>query len=379
MQYLYAYKQCQKSNLQLAIDQIEAFFQPDLNSMEVQDKEKLNQQKEQAQGIFLETYQITQPTQTATEVHPKVRGSVEKALNYYQQQNKKDADRLKKDVLDGVDFLVDRYFYLLKILMDLSDFVHIEYIESQKKVYTKKVVFEHELKFLHNKVLLPFKKDETFKAELDKRNIRWATDTVRQWYKLLQKDETYLAYRNLPNATFQQDREIVLYIFKEFILKNDIVQSYFEESDINWIENRAILRGIVVKTLKSIEENSNNVAIYEISPNWEEDRDYFRELFTYTLKHGEDYEPKIAEKVENWDVERITVVDRVLLELALCEMVCFPSIPVKVTINEYIELSKIYSTPKSDMFINGILDVISQELISNGKIKKSARGLLDNK
>lgn len=379
MQHLYAYKQCQKSNFQLALDQIEAYFQPDLNSMEVQDKNLLNSQKEIAQKIFVGSYLTPHLSQTEGAVEPKVKESIEKALNFYQQQNKKDAERLKKEVLDSVDLLYDRYLLLLKLLVELSDFVQVEYAEAKKKVYTKKIIFEHELKFLHNKMLMPLKKDTHFKEELNKRKLKWNQELIRQWYKLLIKDETYLAYLQLPNADFQQDSDIVNYIFKEFILKNDVIQSYFESEDINWVENRAILRRIVVKTLKTITEESQSVSLLELSPNWEDDRDFFKELFYYTIKHGEEHESKIAEKVENWDVDRITAIDRVLLEMALCEMICFPSIPVKVTINEYIELSKIYSTPQSNIFINGVLDSISQEYLKEGKIKKSARGLLDNK
>ncbi|SFE50960.1 transcription antitermination factor NusB [Thermoflexibacter ruber] len=379
MQHLYAFKQCRKSNFQLALDQIEAYFQPDLNSMEVQDKNLLNSQKEIAQKIFINSYQTPHLSQTEAAVEPKVKGSIEKALNFYQQHNKKDAERLKKEVLDSVDLLYDRYLLLLKLLVELSDFVQIEYSETKRKVYTKKIIFEHELKFSSNKILIPLKKDAHFKEELSRRNLKWNQELIRQWYKLLVKDETYLAYRQLPSADFQQDSEIVHYIFKEFILKNDVIQSYFESEDINWVENRAILRGIVMKTLKAITENSEIVSLFELSPNWEDDRDFFKELFYYTIKHGEEHEAKIAEKVENWDVDRITAIDRVLLEMALCEMICFPSIPVKVTINEYIELSKIYSTPQSNIFINGVLDSISQEYLKEGKIKKSARGLLDNK
>ncbi|GAB4478977.1 MAG: transcription antitermination factor NusB [Thermoflexibacter sp.] len=379
MQHLYAYKQCQKSNFQLALDQIEAYFQPDLNSMEVQDKNLLNSQREIAQKIFINSYQTPHLSQTEVAVEPKVKGSIEKALNFYQQQNKKDAERLKKEVLDSVDLLYDRYLLLLKLLVELSDFVQIEYSETKRKVYTKKIIFEHELKFSSNKMLIPLKKDAHFKEELSRRNLKWNQELIRQWYKLLIKDETYLAYRQLPSADFQQDSEIVHYIFKEFVLKNDLIQSYFESEDINWVENRAILKGIVMKTLKAITENSEIVSLFELSPNWEDDRDFFRELFYYTIKHGEEHEEKIAEKVKNWDIDRITVIDRILLEMALCEMICFPSIPVKVTINEYIELSKIYSTPQSNIFINGVLDSISQEYLKEGKIKKSARGLLDNK
>jgi len=117
----------------------------------------------------------------------------------------------------------------------------------------------------------------------------------------------------------------------------------------------------------------------ELSSNWEEDREFFTELFDSSLANDKSLEDVIHKKLQNWDMERLAMVDRILLKMAISEMIHFSSIPVKVTINEYIELSKLYSTPKSKQFINGILDTTSAELVESGVIKKSGRGLIDNK
>ena len=115
-----------------------------------------------------------------------------------------------------------------------------------------------------------------------------------------------------------------------------------------------------------------------LSANWQDDRDFAETLYKQTLADDAKSEKLIAESTQNWDVERVALLDKIILKMALCEMQLFRGIPVKVTINEYIEISKIYSTPKSKQFVNGVLDKLAQDLAASGDIRKSGRGLLDN-
>ena len=157
--------------------------------------------------------------------------------------------------------------------------------------------------------------------------------------------------------------------------------SFFSEKDLNWTENKAIVRSLAAKVLKNA--TSSEVPIDEILPeiaiNWEEDKEFFENIFNFTIENAMESKALIAEKTKNWDIERLAFTDKVIISMALAEMIHFPSIPVKVTINEYIDISKTYSTPKSKQFVNGLLDVLSKELMDQGKIRKSGRGLLDNK
>ena len=136
---------------------------------------------------------------------------------------------------------------------------------------------------------------------------------------------------------------------------------------------------MIAKTLKSIEEGDSDFELTEMSYNWEEDKEFFEMIFEKTLDEEAKYEDMIAQKAKNWDIDRISETDKILLEMAIQEMINFPAIPVKVTINEYIEISKKYSTPKSKQFVNGVLDVIAVDLQEQGVIRKSGRGLIDNK
>jgi len=152
-----------------------------------------------------------------------------------------------------------------------------------------------------------------------------------------------------------------------------------EEHDLGWSENRGILKSMIIKTLKTFKEENNTINLINLSPNWSEDREFYQNLYKETIRGESKLEKLIAAKSKNWDTERIAAVDKVLMKMAITEFMKFPSIPVKVTINEYIEICKAYSTPKSKQYVNGILDVLSNEMTEEGSIKKSGRGLLDNK
>jgi len=173
----------------------------------------------------------------------------------------------------------------------------------------------------------------------------------------------------------------VKHIFKNIIFKEKNLQSLFDEQDLNWVENKTIVKSLVNKTIKIFgePEGEEDVRLLDLSANWEDDKAFFEDLYYQTLQDDEKYEAMVATSVKNWDVERVALLDKIILKMALCEMHIFRSIPVKVTINEYIEISKLYSTPKSKQFINGVLDKMAQELTTKGDIRKSGRGLIDNK
>ena len=141
------------------------------------------------------------------------------------------------------------------------------------------------------------------------------------------------------------------------------------------------MRSLVARSVRDIEENSDpkDFRLPDFSNNWEEDKEFFEKILDTTVANDQEYSDMIASKTKNWEIDRLANTDQIILKMAISEMMNFRNIPVKVTINEYIELSKNYSTPKSKQFVNGILDVISNDLKDNGKLKKSGRGLLDNK
>jgi len=212
--------------------------------------------------------------------------------------------------------------------------------------------------------------------------LQWESDidTVRDWFKnVISKDEEYIAYLKVASPSLEEDYEIVNYIIRKIIFKNDIILSYWENADMNWAEDSSIVRSLVNKTMKTIVESDGKMKLASLSYNWEEDKEFFELLFDEVVKNEKYLQELVTQKTKNWEFDRIAYTDRLILMMAICEMLNFPSIPIKVTINEYIEVSKNYSTPKSKQFVNGVLDVIAVDLQDKGQIKKSGRGLIDNK
>ncbi|GEO03396.1 hypothetical protein AAE02nite_10600 [Adhaeribacter aerolatus] len=380
MQAIYAYQQAEGSDYLMALDRIEERFAPDLNSMEPQDRNKLQGQKEIAAISFKEWYGTRRLDHDETD--PEIKTAVNQAIVFYQNQLKKDFKYFGTQMLQAVEKIYDHYLNTLQI-MDV--FVRLIGEEQQRtaKRYTETTEKSAE-PFLRNKVLQKLLANKSYQDYIVRRNIKWADadlDVIRQLYKtVLRKDEAFLTYISGGAHTYEEDHQLVKHIFKNIIFKDKNLQSLFEERDMNWEENRVIVKNLVNKTIKLLDEESDeNLMLLDLSSNWEDDRAFFEELYHKTLEDDTRYEELIMSHIQNWDVERIALIDKIILKMALCEMHIFRSIPVKVTINEYIEISKLYSTPKSKQFINGVLDKLAQELTENGTIRKSGRGLIDNK
>ena len=232
-----------------------------------------------------------------------------------------------------------------------------------------------------NRFILNLKEDPNLCELAKKREVDWEAESsvVIQWYKdVLSVDEFIINYQRLKDPSQEQEFECVQYLYKKIIFKSEIIGDYFDQHDLRWSENKSIIRSMVLKTLKNF-HIENPLELQPLSYNEDDDFKYVDLLFSKTISREYELETIISKRVKNWDISRMALTDLVILKMALAEMMTFPSIPIKVTINEYIEISKNYSTPRSKQFVNGILDVLANELSSEGIIKKSGRGLIDNK
>jgi transcription antitermination protein NusB len=379
MQALYAYKQAEGSDYLLALDQISEDFAPDLNSMEVQDKKLLEGKKQLAQLLFKEWYETHQFE--SDESDKEIIDAVNRAIVYYNNLVKKDYKHYGNLMLGAVERIYDHYLSTLQILEVIVSLIEEEEVKKEKRFTA--ATGPDVKRFLNNRVMQRLINNDSYRQAIIRRSISWGSDIseIRSVYKnILKQDEAFLSYLAVPEPTLEEDADIVKHIFKNIIFKEKNLQSLFEEQDLNWIENKSIVKSLVNKTVKVYsEETEEEPVLLDLSANWEDDKAFFEELFHQTLQEDEKYEEMIAASVKNWDVERVALLDKIILKMALCEMHIFRSIPVKVTINEYIEISKLYSTPKSKQFVNGVLDKMAQELTTKGDIRKSGRGLIDNK
>ncbi|WP_215225182.1 transcription antitermination factor NusB [Echinicola shivajiensis] len=382
-QNLYAYEQCKASNLNLAKDYIRDAFLPDLNSMEVQDKAQLKKDAETTIALFSKNLN-NKALIAAGDYGTKIKSIAIKAVNLYHQYNQKDLEFLEKNMVSAAESIPQLYLKVIHILSGFSNHVQGEYDRKRKLNQEALVSLSGDLNLANNKTIKYLKDAPAFNSE----TIRQQADVeeleleIQEWFREYIKPwEKYQEYIKLNEPTEEEDLNILLEMIKKIIFKNEAIMSYFAEQDLNWTENKAVVRSLAVKVLKNISESpdSQDYELPEIAINWEEDKEFFQNIFNLTIENDYENRTLIAEKTKNWDIERVASTDKIILSMAITEMSFFPSIPVKVSINEYIDISKTYSTPKSKQFVNGLLDVLAKELTDQGKIRKSGRGLLDNK
>lgn len=381
MQTLFALGQCKEANFNIGLAEVEEAFQPDLNSMEPQDKVQLKADSKKAKSLL--NHKVNGGRLNDSEPLSKMVEEVAGlAYKNYLENSKKDLERLRKDMILDAESLIDYFLWTIGLLITWSDLSKIEADKKQK--LSPERLLSGDFNLAQNKVVSFLRKSSKIQVALVKRNISWEEeeDNYKSWYKeVVKKDETFSAYRRNPNPTFADDKEIIEYLIKDVIFKTDVILSFFEEKDIHWKENKPIVRSLVARSIRDIEENSDakDFELPDFSNDWEEDKEFFEKILDATVANDKEYSDMIAAKTKNWEVDRLANTDQIILKMAIAEMLNFRNIPVKVTINEYIELSKNYSTPKSKQFVNGILDVISGELKEKGILKKTGRGLIDNK
>jgi len=369
MQNVFAYRQSREANFELGINFIKESFLPDLNSMEVQDSQILNAQRDESIKIYKENYS-TNGFQSLKGSTDKINEATTAAIRDFHLNNQKDFLHFKKNMIAESEKIFDRYLSILNLLIQFGEFA-----DNDVKV--------NHANYVKNLLIKSLTDNKSLENISLRRNINWDKHKgeSRSWFKeLVKKDEEYIAYLQLKSPTFDEDKAILNHIIKNIIFKSDLIDKYLEEQDLNWSEDRAIIKSLVTKTIKEIEEESGaEFELQELSYNWEDDKTFFKKLYEEADRVEDNYSELIDQKTKNWDIDRIALTDKIILEMAISEMINFSSIPVKVTINEYIEVAKKYSTPKSKIFVNGVLDVIANDLVQQGVIKKSGRGLIDNK
>jgi len=283
--------------------------------------------------------------------------------------------------LTSAERIPQLYLTAIELIQAFADNVGKEYERKRKLSGNQAVEFSAELNLHRNQILEKLRNSPAYQAALAKNNVNLDDIEleIKEWFRdYVKPSEEYQAYIGIDQPTAEQDEEIVEAILKKIIFKNEVILNYFSEKDLNWTENKAVVRSLAAKVFKNV-LNSEVSDLPEIAMNWEEDKEFFQNIFNFTTERGAENRELIAQKTKNWDIDRLAFTDKVIISMAITEMQQFPSIPVKVSINEYIDISKTYSTPKSKQFVNGLLDVMSKELTEKGKIRKSGRGLLDNK
>jgi N utilization substance protein B len=271
-------------------------------------------------------------------------------------------------------------------LLWLSLFVEIQKkaadqisLSANKYINDKKKEFPNPKKFIQNRLLLQIVENKTLEEELTHRKLdNWYLNEeyVKLIYKEIIESEAYQEYMSTPESDYAADKELVLNLFKNIIAPNDKIYDYFEDDKLTWVDDIPIVNTFILKHFKKVKLVHPESYFLPSLLKDDDDMTFAMQLLSRTLLKNDALEKEIEGKTPNWDKDRIAGIDSILLKMAICELLHFPSIPERVTINEYLEIAKEYSTPKSSIFINGILDKLTKEYKSEGKLNKMGRGLL---
>ena len=296
-------------------------------------------------------------------------------------QSKDDSlEKQEKFLKYSIDSMYTLYLLMFSLLAELHQLAekHVNHA-TKKYMASEDDNFPQRDKFLKNKLLQQIVSNESLQKEFSKRKLQnWYLND--EYVKLIFKDmiasDIYKNYMLSSTNSYQKDKDVIISLYKEVIAPNEKIYEYFEDDRLTWIDDIPIVNTFIFKQLKKVKEDAPDSFFLPRLLKDEEDMVFAKELLTKTLLKNTEWEKEIEGKTPNWDKDRIAEIDYILLKMGICELLNFSSIPEKVTINEYLEIAKEYSTPKSSIFINGILDKLVKEYKAEGKLQKIGRGLL---
>lgn len=289
---------------------------------------------------------------------------------YYQNGNH-NMDNAEKELLFSLSKAYDLYNCLLSLIVAVSREAHLHYdVEVARARREGKDIPSG--KFANNRFAMQLEENKQLCEYMETQKQSWADNIefVRNLLSQMEQSQIYKDYIDSPEDSYENDREVWRKLYKALIMENENLDSLLEERSLYWNDDKEIVDTFVLKTIKRFDPK--NKAKQELLPEFkdEEDKDFAVKLFRATILNADQYQRFMSETSRNWDFSRLAYMDVVIMQIAIAEMMNFPNIPVSVTINEYVDLAKLYSTPKSGSYINGMLDAIAHYLADTGKMMK---------
>jgi len=284
--------------------------------------------------------------------------------------------QVEKELVFSIEKSFDLYHLILMLLSDLAGYAGQRIEIARSKFLPTEEEANPNRRFVENRIISQLNQSQALNDFAGKRKINWNNqeELIRNLYRKMLNWDTYLQYMSNPVDSFDQDKKFISRLVSELIIPDDFLAQVLEEQSIYWNDDLEFIGSMVLKTLSRWKEHSGLRLLSMYSS--EDDRIFVLDLFRKTIIHSEEYQEMIRHYSENWDYDRLAWMDILIMQMAIAEAIHFPSIPTKVSLNEYIEISKYYSTEKSSYFINGILDKVYTQLRSENKIKKTGRGLI---
>lgn len=296
---------------------------------------------------------------------------------FYKSDNK-DLARAEKELFFSVEKAYELYHFLLLLIVEVAAYAESRIELARNKRIPTQDDLHPNTRFVENRLILQITSSKDLKNYTSNKKISWVNypEFTKEIYNEVVESSFYKDYMILDQSDYSQDKKLISRIFNDIILPNESLSQLLEEQSIYWNDDLDFIMTMVIKTIKKIKEkDAEDFKLPELYKN-DEDREFVLKLFTKSIVHKDKSMALIEEKASNWDLDRIAFMDTLIMQMAITELIEFSSIPTKVTLNEYLEIAKYYSTEKSNSFINGVLDKIMQKLKEENSIKKLGRGLI---
>ena len=299
-----------------------------------------------------------------------IRNKIVQLTYAYYLNGNKNIDTAEKELFFSLSKAYDLYNHLLSLIVAVTKEAQrrLEVTQGRAK---REGTEEPSQKFAYNRFAIQLQENKALNEFISNQKTNWAdTPVPGQLFEAIESSEIYQAYMASSEDSYDADRELWRKLYKTLIQENADLDNILEDQSLYWNDDKEIVDTFVLKTIKRFEEK--NQSKQELLPEYdnEEDKDYARKLFRATIMNADEYQHYMSEASRNWDFSRLAYMDIILMQIAIAEMMTLPSIPINVSINEYVEIAKLYSTPRSGSYINGMLDAIARHLIQSGRLLK---------
>lgn len=310
----------------------------------------------------------------------QLRIKVLQALYAYFQTDGEEYARSEKALLKAVERMYDLYIYLLLTFSEIKVHAENRIEENKKKIRPNKEDLSPNLKFVSNRIIEFLEQNKILNTLSNDRKVNWLgvenQEMFRKIFLQIRESETYIFHMSNGISGFEEDKLFAIELFKMEIANSELLYNCLEEKSIDWLDDIDLACSMVLKTIKAATEQ-DEIEIMPLYKKDDDEQDFIKTLLRKTISMNQENEKLIDELTQNWELDRIARMDIILMKMAITELQSFSNIPTKVTLNEYIEISKFYSTPKSNLFINGILDKAIDKLKNEKKLIKTGRGLMN--
>jgi N utilization substance protein B len=307
-----------------------------------------------------------------------IRIKVMQSIYVMHQHHSDQLDKEEKFLFQSIENTQDLYLLLLSALVETKKKEELYIDIASKKHLATKEERNPSLKFVHNRVLMALSSSKALEQALKERKINnWQQndDIILYLIESIKDSKLYQNYMKVATSSFEEDRNFLAELYTEIIAPSEKLYDYLEDHKLTWLDDLPGINTLILKQIKQLKSETDSLIIPEVYKD-DDDKEFVTNLFRKTVLNEAELSKEYIDKTPNWDVDRIAEIDTIILKMAICELLKFPSIPTKVTINEYLEIAKEYSTPKSSIFINGILDNLVKEFEKDKRLTKSGRGLL---